>query len=196
MSASKFIDTGSLGAPTVDIRVVSSSGKVSEKLLIAKQGADYVAQRENEPALYGLDAKTVDDLSQAASDVKPRPATGQEVDPPSDHPPPERVSNMTDAAIGIDFGTTNSSVALADPAMGVALATFPFAGEITDAYRSLLYLEQIKQQKKSVIKSWTGPEGIEHYLAADHKGRLIQSMKSFLTSRSLQTTEVFGQRRT
>src|SRR5277367_5774112 len=102
---------------------------------------------------------------------------------------------MTDAAIGIDFGTTNSSVALAGPA-GVALATFPFAGEITDAYRSLLYLEQIKQPKKSVIKSWTGPEGIEHYLEAEHKGRLIQSMKSFLSSRSLQTTEVFGQRRT
>lgn len=47
-----------------------------------------------------------------------------------------------------------------------------------------------------MIKSWTGPEGIEHYLEADHKGRLIQSMKSFLGSRSLQTTDVFGKRRT
>jgi len=73
-SASKFIDTGSLGAPTIDLTVVSNSGKLTEKLLIAKQGTDYVAQRENEPALYGLDAKTVDDLSQAASDVKPAPA--------------------------------------------------------------------------------------------------------------------------
>jgi Domain of unknown function (DUF4340) len=72
-SASKFIDTGSLGAPTIDITVVSNNGKLTEKLLIAKQGAEYVAQRENEPALYGLDAKTVDDLSQAASDVKPAP---------------------------------------------------------------------------------------------------------------------------
>ena len=45
----------------------------TEKVLIAKQGADYIAQRENEPALYGLDAKTVDDLTQAASDVKPAP---------------------------------------------------------------------------------------------------------------------------
>jgi len=70
LSASKFIDTGSLGAPTIDVTVVS---KTTEKLLIAKQGSDYVAQRENEPALYGLDAKTVDDLSQAASDVKPAP---------------------------------------------------------------------------------------------------------------------------
>jgi hypothetical protein len=73
LSASKFIDTGTLGAPTVDITVVSSNGKLTEKLLIAKQGADYVAQRENEAALYGLDPKTVDDLSQAASDVKPAP---------------------------------------------------------------------------------------------------------------------------
>jgi hypothetical chaperone protein len=102
---------------------------------------------------------------------------------------------MTDAAIGIDFGTTNSSVARAGPD-GVTLATFPFAGEITDAYRSLLYLEQLKQQNKTLIKSWTGPEGIEHYLDPEHKGRLIQSMKSFLSSRSLQTTDVFGQRRT
>ncbi len=72
-SASKFIDTGSLGTPAIDITVVSNNGKLTEKVLIAKQGSDYVAQRENEPALYGLDAKTVDDLSQAASDVKPAP---------------------------------------------------------------------------------------------------------------------------
>ncbi len=103
---------------------------------------------------------------------------------------------MTDVAIGIDFGTTNSSIACADPVSGVALASFPFAGGMTDAYRSLLYLEQIRQQNKVFIKSWSGPQGIERYLEAEHKGRLIQSMKSFLTSRSLQTTDVFGRRRT
>jgi hypothetical chaperone protein len=102
---------------------------------------------------------------------------------------------MTDLAIGIDFGTTNSSIARADPTSGVTLATFPFAGAITSAYRSLLYLEQLKQPGKVVVKSWTGPEGIERYLETDHKGRLIQSMKSFLSSRNLQTTDVFGRRR-
>src|ERR1700733_9882688 len=71
LSASKFVDTGSVGAPTIDVTVVSNNGKLTEKLLIAKQGADYVAQRENEPAVYALDGKTVDDLSHAASDVKP-----------------------------------------------------------------------------------------------------------------------------
>ncbi len=98
-------------------------------------------------------------------------------------------------AIGIDFGTTNSSIACADTDGKVALASFPFAGTLTDAYRSLLYLEQIKDRARSVIKSWSGPEGIEHYLQAEHKGRLIQSLKSFLSSRSLMSTEVFGKRR-
>jgi hypothetical protein len=73
LSASKFVDTGTLGTPAIDIAVVSNNGKLTEKVLIAKQAEDYVAQRENEPALYGLDAKTVNDLSQAASDVKPAP---------------------------------------------------------------------------------------------------------------------------
>jgi len=63
----------------------------------------------------------------------------------------------------------------------------------TDSYRSLLYLEK---PDKRTLQSWTGPEGIEHYLAADPKGRLIQSLKSFLTSRTLKSTDVFGRRRT
>lgn len=71
LSASKFIDTGSLGAPAIDISVTSMDGKTTEKILLAKQGSEYVAQRENEPALYGLDSKTIDDLTQAAGDVKP-----------------------------------------------------------------------------------------------------------------------------
>ena len=73
LAATKFLDTPSLGASTADITVVSNNGKLTEKLLIAKQGSDYVAQRQNEPAIYGLDTKAVDDLVQAASDVKPAP---------------------------------------------------------------------------------------------------------------------------
>jgi hypothetical protein len=73
LSASKFIDSGSLGASSIDIGVTWSDGKRVEKVLIAKQGSDYAAQRENEPALYGVDPKAVDDLTKAAADVKPAP---------------------------------------------------------------------------------------------------------------------------
>jgi hypothetical chaperone protein len=100
------------------------------------------------------------------------------------------------AAIGIDFGTTNSSIAHANDAGEVALAHFPYMGELTAAYRSLLYLEQVKERGVNALKSWSGPTGIEHYLSADHKGRLIQSLKSFLSNRNLQSTEVFGRRYT
>ncbi len=98
--------------------------------------------------------------------------------------------------VGIDFGTTNSSIAMITPAGDVQLATFPVAAGLTDAYRSLLYLEQVKERGATIVHSWTGPEGIERYLSADHPGRLIQSLKSFLSSRSLTTTDVFGKRRT
>jgi Domain of unknown function (DUF4340) len=74
LAASKFIDSGKPGTPSTDITVTWSDGKRVEKVLISKQGNDYIAQRENEPALYGLDPKSVDDLSKAASDVKPAPA--------------------------------------------------------------------------------------------------------------------------
>jgi len=99
-------------------------------------------------------------------------------------------------AIGIDFGTTNSSIAYANEAGEVALAQFPHLDEVTASYRSLLYLEQVKERGVNALKSWSGPEGIARYLAADHKGRLIQSLKSFLSNRNLSGTEVFGRRYT
>jgi len=101
---------------------------------------------------------------------------------------------MPTAAIGVDFGTTNSSIARASSSGEIELAQFPTVQGFTDAYRSLLYLEQLKERGVKTVKSWTGPEGIERYLAAEIKGRLIQSLKSFLSSRGLQGTEVFGRR--
>jgi hypothetical protein len=72
-SASKFVEFTAVAAPSIDLTVTSNDGKRVEKVLISKQGSDYVAKRETEPSLYGLDAKTVDDLSKAASDVKEAP---------------------------------------------------------------------------------------------------------------------------
>lgn len=96
--------------------------------------------------------------------------------------------------IGFDFGTTNSSLAFASDSGEVTLVDFPTDGnELTHSYRSLLYLQLLQEAGKRTIRSWSGPQGIERYLTtADEKGRLIQSLKSFLSSRGLQSTEVFG----
>ena len=103
---------------------------------------------------------------------------------------------MSTLAIGVDFGTTNSSIARANGSGEIELARFSNAGGFTDAYRSLLYLEQVKDRGVNRIKSWSGPAAIEEYLSAETKGRLVQSLKSFLSSRSLKSTDVFGRRMT
>jgi hypothetical chaperone protein len=99
------------------------------------------------------------------------------------------------AVAGIDFGTTNSSVALVTADSKVELASFTFAGSETLSSRSVLYFEQVKGPggtKKT--HGLSGPSAIERYLDSDEKGRLIQSLKSHLTSRTLTGTEVFGRR--
>ncbi|MGA3091870.1 MAG: Hsp70 family protein [Terriglobales bacterium] len=103
---------------------------------------------------------------------------------------------MRRGAIGIDFGTTNSSIACARCSDEIQLASFAYLGSLTDSYRSLLYLQQTKENGVRTLKSWTGPEGIEHYLSGESTGRLIQSLKSHLTSPNLLSTEVFGRRYT
>jgi hypothetical chaperone protein len=96
---------------------------------------------------------------------------------------------------GIDFGTTNSSVALVTENSKVELASFMFAGSETLSSRSVLYFEQLTSP--GGIKrthGLSGPAAIERYLESEEKGRLIQSLKSHLSSRLLSGTEVFGRR--
>ncbi len=76
LAATKFAERGG-GQPVFTASVVSNSGKRNEKVVISKQGTQYFAQREGEPSIYELDAKSVEDLQKAAADVKeavPEPA--------------------------------------------------------------------------------------------------------------------------
>ncbi len=98
-------------------------------------------------------------------------------------------------AVGFDFGTTNSSVALLNEESEVRLASFVSFGVQVEAFRSVLYLEQFKTGSgPRKTHALTGPAAIERYLQAEEKGRLVQSLKSHLSSRSLTGTEVFGRR--
>ena len=98
-------------------------------------------------------------------------------------------------AVGFDFGTTNSSVATIDGNGQVRLASFPLIDGETKSFRSVLYLEHVKTSAgPRRMHAFTGPAAIERYLDAEEKGRLIQSLKSHLSSRTLTGTEVFGRR--
>jgi hypothetical protein len=69
-SASKFMETG-FAASVLDVTVTSDGGKRVEKVMISKNGDNYLAKRENEPALYELYASAINELQKTAADLKP-----------------------------------------------------------------------------------------------------------------------------
>lgn len=96
--------------------------------------------------------------------------------------------------IGLDFGTTNSAIAVATADGSTQLASFEGAGYRTTTFRSVLYFDPEMRTPTHKLRAIAGPAAIDHYLRADTAGRLMQSMKSYLASRSFRHTYVFGER--
>jgi hypothetical chaperone protein len=94
--------------------------------------------------------------------------------------------------VGIDFGTTNSAIALANPDASIEMARFRLNDQLTENFRSVLYFEQVREGLRKHVSALAGPEAIMHYLESEQKGRLIQSLKSYLASRLLTSTTVLG----
>jgi hypothetical protein len=72
LSASKFVDAG-FAAPAINLIVTTDGGKRVERVMLSKNGDRYLAKRENEPALYGLNASAVTELEKSAADLKTAP---------------------------------------------------------------------------------------------------------------------------
>jgi hypothetical chaperone protein len=85
--------------------------------------------------------------------------------------------------VGIDFGTTNSAVAISDDAGHVELV--PLDG--ANYWRTVLYFEPGG-------KLTAGAPAIARYLATGGEGRLVQSIKSHLASASFSRTHILGRR--
>jgi len=94
--------------------------------------------------------------------------------------------------IGLDFGTTNSAIAVADAGREASLARFGEGSDSTTSFRSILYFPP--RDRSSTVKPETkaGPDAINSYLEADTKGRLILSVKSYLASRLFTSTHING----
>src|SRR5262249_49065247 len=91
-------------------------------------------------------------------------------------------------SVGLDFGTTNTALALADAA-GEG-AGVPFAGG--GGLRSGVHFPCSAAAGRA--PAGVGPAAIARYLEAGAEGRLIQSVKSFLASRAFHETTICDQR--
>ena len=70
LTATKFAANG-FSSAALSLVVTSKDGKRVEKVDISKSGTGYLAKRADGPALFALDAKTVEDIQKAAAELKP-----------------------------------------------------------------------------------------------------------------------------
>ena len=70
LSAVKFVPSG-FTSPALTITVTSNDGKRTERVEFSKAADGYIARRENEPALYSIEAKPVNDILDANNAIKP-----------------------------------------------------------------------------------------------------------------------------
>lgn len=92
--------------------------------------------------------------------------------------------------VGIDFGTTNSAIAVAGASGSPRLLELPTpSGGSTPTWRSVLYFEPEGERTTSVS---AGSLAIARYLETGGDGRLIQSVKSHLASRHFSKTSILS----
>ena len=94
-------------------------------------------------------------------------------------------------SVGIDFGTTNTALAVCTP-QGVRFATYPLASDRTASFRSVLFFDD----ESDVVDGFAGVDAIEGYVAGMGEGRLIQSVKTYLASALFESTIVRGKKKT
>jgi len=100
------------------------------------------------------------------------------------------------SAVGLDFGTTNSAIAVVGADGTPRLAQFAAdtrGAPATETFRSILFFESTEETGGTEAALSVGNDAIGRYLAAGGNGRLIQSLKSFLADRTFQKTDIMGE---
>ncbi|HUN43728.1 MAG TPA: Hsp70 family protein [Acetobacteraceae bacterium] len=93
-------------------------------------------------------------------------------------------------AVGIDFGTTNSVVALLHDDGSVTTQRHASL----DVFRSVLCFWTEQSPGRNVLHHAAGPAAVTAYLEDPLDSRLIMSMKTYLAQKSFTETRIFGHR--
>ncbi|KTE05106.1 Hsp70 family protein [Sphingopyxis sp. H115] len=100
-------------------------------------------------------------------------------------------SNQTASALGLDFGTTNTVVALADGSGDTQLVEFAGEAATGAVFRSALCFWEEERAWQGVAHE-AGPWAIAEYLRSPLDSRFVQSFKSVAASPSFERAMIFN----
>ncbi len=93
--------------------------------------------------------------------------------------------------LGVDFGTTNSVVALAYADGHVESLAWPSALGVTETFRTAL---MFWRESRAAVRHVAGPAAIARAIDPDGEQRFIQSIKTHLASPLFTETRLYGER--
>ncbi|WP_119273015.1 Hsp70 family protein [Taklimakanibacter deserti] len=102
-------------------------------------------------------------------------------------------SDLADISIGIDFGTTNTVIALAGPEGEAEAIRFTQGGVVHRTYNSALCFWEEHQGESAQLRMEGGPWAVEQFIEGTAAHRFIQSFKTFAASPSFVKTRIFRQ---
>ncbi len=93
--------------------------------------------------------------------------------------------------LGVDFGTTNTVVSLCDPTGATRTLVYPTAQGPLSTFRTILcYVAEDLDGLNPQTRVYCGPAAIEAFLHHGEDARLIQSVKTFLSSKSFSKSTI------
>ncbi len=98
-----------------------------------------------------------------------------------------------DAVLGLDFGTTNTVLALSDGAGAAAVVRVPVGGRDLAAFRSVLAFQEPDRPGGPPLVE-AGPAAVALFGDDPSATRLIQSFKTFAASKAFRDTDIWGKR--
>jgi hypothetical chaperone protein len=94
--------------------------------------------------------------------------------------------------VGIDFGTTNSAIGLIGTTGAARIVSHTHPEGISDTLRSMLAFDRQHRGADGRLAPLVGQDAIATYLESDGECRLLQSFKSYLTSRLFSSASIFN----